>query len=527
MADEFDPYYTWLGIPARDQPATHYRLLGVELFEGNPDVIENAADRQMAHVRSFQNGPHGDVSQKLLNEITVARLCLLNQDKKAEYDARLRAEKEAAEAAARPRARAVRAAPIQPADPAQPFDEARDIIAGGVGQSGAAPVPAPLLSLNLDTPQPAAGGPTESLPPPSRRRSALAPALIAGVAGGVLVVAIVAFLVLRGGSRPTADETGPGTTPPPEPLGVVPDPKTPVRPPSKTLERPPELPQPTTKSPRPARAETQAGLRLVGRDYVELDGTAEIGGDSGPKEYVWMEDEIPRGARASGEESKWSFVESPQPVFRGRKAVRRVGDGQIYFGNLSGREANVSRLVVGEGDRLFTHVYLDPKDPPTGVLLEFYDGTWEHRAYWGDDTWGNGTRGTPSRRAMGKLPKAGAWVRLEVPADLVGIDAGNRVEGFTFAQRGGTVYWDSTGIVSRTPQEGLTGTPLPRPKEYVWIEDEPPAGAHLEGNTPWEFVTKPHPVFSGQKSTRRSCTDPSQHFFHGADPGLTVGEGDR
>jgi hypothetical protein len=50
MAD-FDPYYTWLGIPPKDQPPTHYRLLGVECFEANSDVIENAADRQMAHVR--------------------------------------------------------------------------------------------------------------------------------------------------------------------------------------------------------------------------------------------------------------------------------------------------------------------------------------------------------------------------------------------------------------------------------------------------------------------------------------------
>src|SRR5437762_13087155 len=128
MAGDFDPYYTWLGIPPKDQPPTHYRLLGVELFESNSDVIENAADRQMAHVRLFQNGPQGEVSQKLLNEITAAKLCLLNQEKKAEYDAKLRAEKEAAEAAARPQARAVRAVPIQPADPSEPFDEGQDIV---------------------------------------------------------------------------------------------------------------------------------------------------------------------------------------------------------------------------------------------------------------------------------------------------------------------------------------------------------------------------------------------------------------
>src|SRR5690242_13944395 len=51
-ADTFDPYYTWLGIPPAHQPPNLYRLLGLQLFEPNFDVIENAADRQMLHVRS-------------------------------------------------------------------------------------------------------------------------------------------------------------------------------------------------------------------------------------------------------------------------------------------------------------------------------------------------------------------------------------------------------------------------------------------------------------------------------------------
>ena len=57
MADNFDPYLHWLGIRDRQRPPNHYRLLGVELFEDDPDVISNAGDRQMAHVRTFQTGP--------------------------------------------------------------------------------------------------------------------------------------------------------------------------------------------------------------------------------------------------------------------------------------------------------------------------------------------------------------------------------------------------------------------------------------------------------------------------------------
>ena len=87
----FDPYYKWLGIPPAEQPANHYRLLGINLFEDHPDVIESAADQRMVHLRPFQTGQHAAASQKLLNEVSGAKLCLLKPEKKAAYDARLRA----------------------------------------------------------------------------------------------------------------------------------------------------------------------------------------------------------------------------------------------------------------------------------------------------------------------------------------------------------------------------------------------------------------------------------------------------
>jgi hypothetical protein len=56
MAEEFDAYYVWLGIGPEERPAHRYRLLGIRLCEPNPEVIESAADRQMAHLRTFQQG---------------------------------------------------------------------------------------------------------------------------------------------------------------------------------------------------------------------------------------------------------------------------------------------------------------------------------------------------------------------------------------------------------------------------------------------------------------------------------------
>jgi formylglycine-generating enzyme required for sulfatase activity len=90
MAESFDAYHEWLGIAPKDQPPNHYRLLGVDLFEAKPETIEHAADRQMAHLRTFQTGRHTALSQRLLNEVAAARLCLLKPAKRAAYDAELR-----------------------------------------------------------------------------------------------------------------------------------------------------------------------------------------------------------------------------------------------------------------------------------------------------------------------------------------------------------------------------------------------------------------------------------------------------
>jgi hypothetical protein len=92
MSEDFDPYHKWLGIPPKDQPPHHYRLLGIDLFETDPEVIQAAAERQMAHVRKFQLGQHTQTSQKLLNEIAAAKLCLLRSDKREVYDSQLHRE---------------------------------------------------------------------------------------------------------------------------------------------------------------------------------------------------------------------------------------------------------------------------------------------------------------------------------------------------------------------------------------------------------------------------------------------------
>ncbi len=87
----FDPLHKWLGNPAAEQPPNDYRLLGVVLFEDDPEVIDGAADKHLTFLHDMTNGEYGELAEELSNQISAARLRLLNQEKKAAYDKELRA----------------------------------------------------------------------------------------------------------------------------------------------------------------------------------------------------------------------------------------------------------------------------------------------------------------------------------------------------------------------------------------------------------------------------------------------------
>jgi hypothetical protein len=76
----FDAYQKWLGISSGEQPPSCYRLLGIGNFEDDPDVIEAAADRTMAFLKERSSGPHVADAQRLLNEVSNARVKLLKPE---------------------------------------------------------------------------------------------------------------------------------------------------------------------------------------------------------------------------------------------------------------------------------------------------------------------------------------------------------------------------------------------------------------------------------------------------------------
>ena len=172
--ETFDPYLEWLGIEPHEHPIEHYRLLGVARFESEPVTINAAADERMRHVRSFQTGPRGKLTQQLLNELAAAKLCLLNGEARARYDAALQ--------------------PVEPQaavdyDPLPP-----PVVVGGQTAVAAEPTAPPIASQ----PKPAATAVTDDFDELEEAQPALSRWVLIGIiAGGIAVVAIVVWAIGR------------------------------------------------------------------------------------------------------------------------------------------------------------------------------------------------------------------------------------------------------------------------------------------------------------------------------------------
>jgi len=180
-----------------------------------------------------------------------------------------------------------------------------------------------------------------------------------------------------------------------------------------------------------------------GRATWDHAGKTSVGTNPPPGiDVVWVGDALPLGALAAADGGdNWSWIASNPAPYSGSLAHASALAGGMHQHYFFGASATMS---VAAGDTLIAYVYLDPAAPPSEIMLQWNDGTWNSRAYWGANVLPYGIDGTASRRYMGPLPAAGQWVRLEVPAALVGLE-GRTVNGMAFTLSDGRATWDQAG----------------------------------------------------------------------------------
>jgi phosphatidylethanolamine-binding protein (PEBP) family uncharacterized protein len=156
---------------------------------------------------------------------------------------------------------------------------------------------------------------------------------------------------------------------------------------------------------------------------------------------VWFDDALPLGAVPDWNVDTWNWIGSnpyPESGTLAHQSAIAAGLHQHFF------TAAAQTMSVNTGDVLYTYVYIDPANVPSELMLQWNDGSWEHRAYWGANNIDMGTDGTTGRHYMGPVPAAGQWVQLQVPASAVALE-GSTVSGMAFTLYDGRATWDNTG----------------------------------------------------------------------------------
>lgn len=168
-------------------------------------------------------------------------------------------------------------------------------------------------------------------------------------------------------------------------------------------------------------------------------------------EDIWLDDDFPKGAavKASpGQPTAWLTAAQGAPIFSGTRALKRSDKGlaQDYY------DSGAAPIELPQDAEIFCHVYVDPKDIPKTIMLQFHTGgDWKHRAVWGDyEAIDWGAKNTTQRVKIGAMPEAGKWVKLSFPASKLGLNADTKISGIALTLTGGTVYWDKMGVSGKS-----------------------------------------------------------------------------
>jgi glycosyl hydrolase family 9/cellulase-like Ig domain-containing protein/Big-like domain-containing protein/Calx-beta domain-containing protein len=288
----------------------------------------------------------------------------------------------------------------------------------------------------------------------------------------------------------------------------------------------------TTKSANGSHTLTAVARDAAGNQKTSGAITVNVsnsGSGTSRADRIWFDDQLPAGARpgADGGDT-WNWITSDPSPNSGASAHQSIVSGSMHQHFLY---AATDKMAVGAGDVLFAYVYLDPANPPSQVMLQWNDGAWDHRAYWGADRILYGVNGTESRKPMGAVPALGRWVRLEVPASAVGLE-GKSVSGVAFSLYGGRATWDTAGVNTLSSGGGggntntNTNTTI---NSFVWVDDRLPPSAisYADGGDSWNWISaNPAPISGSVAHQSSAGFGQHQHFFDWTTQPMEVAAGD-
>lgn len=184
-------------------------------------------------------------------------------------------------------------------------------------------------------------------------------------------------------------------------------------------------------------AQEQTDTQAAGEQTEPKQPAIEIPVNS----LIWIEDSLPEGATTTGE---WIWV----------KDIKFSGENSHTDGVKTGLHSHsfniTNPIKLEETSVIEQYVYLDPKNPPKGIMLKLIPS--QGRAidlYWeGEEEVFAGTTEYIEAWYMGILPEEGKWQKLIINLRELEL-APLEISGISFITYDGKSCWDTTVILNQ------------------------------------------------------------------------------
>ena len=179
-----------------------------------------------------------------------------------------------------------------------------------------------------------------------------------------------------------------------------------------------------------------------------------------PKETVWLDDDLPAKAVLEG-----TWLWDTTTFSSGAKS-----HGHPAAKGLQSHGFTADPVTIPLHGMITQQAWLDPKDPPKGIMLKFKLSSGEEvGVYWEGEEEVFNPAENEEVWYYGLLPELGKWTSLDVLAEDLGIEE-EKVTGISFVTFDGRVLWDKTTLTQApaSPEENLPGeskTPSPLAEE--------------------------------------------------------------
>ena len=180
------------------------------------------------------------------------------------------------------------------------------------------------------------------------------------------------------------------------------------------------------------------------------------------QEKVLLDDELPAGAKAEG-----NWVWDTTTVESGTKS-----HGHPSAAGLQSHTLTLEPLTLATNGMLTQQVWLDPKDPPKGIMLKFkLNSGDEVGVYWEGEEEVFNPGDQEEVWYYGLLPELGKWTTLEVLAEDLGVED-EKITSISFITFNGRALWDKTVLTQAPASQELESFPeVPAPTPTVEKEE--------------------------------------------------------